>query len=299
MEQALIRHTQDRLANLLVSIDQGIQAHLAWNQRLIRCAVLRQSPGEEMLLPDAHCRCQLGLWLLSEKSTLKDFDAALVDTLDAQHRTMHDAVRNLCQQALSGQAAREEDFLAYERNQSGMIHSLHTLRLRVADSVLQDDALTGLPLRNGFEDVFRIRQHDAEREGRILYLALLDVDYFKRINDTWGHTVGDRALQHVSGVLRDCLRENDIVIRYGGEEFLLLLLGQDVQGITRRILDALRTTPLLLDDGGMHTMTATIGVTLVRSGESMEAVIDRADIALLQGKRDGRDRCVVRDPLDR
>lgn len=279
--------------SLLTGIDQGLQAHLAWNQRLMRCALLHESPGEDMMKPDAHRRCIFGKWFLTEQSTLAGFDAPATAELERQHRAMHDAVRALCSRSSQGQPANEQDFKAYEAGQTSMVASLNTLRQRVAESVLQHDALTGLPLRHGLHYAFDLRQRDAARNGLPLYLAMVDVDHFKSVNDTWGHPVGDLALQHLARLMGSCLRENDVLIRFGGEEFLLLLLGNGAEAVVRRLLDLVRTTPMPMQDAWPLRMTVTAGLTLVAVGDTLESALTRADHALLEGKMHGRDRCVI------
>jgi len=284
---------QPNFQSLLTGIDQGIQAHVAWNQRLLRCALLHESPGEDMLRPDAHRRCHLGQWFLAEKSTLAGFDPVATAELERQHQTMHDAVRNLCSASAQGKAATPQAFHDYEAGQTGLVASLHTLRDKVAESLLHHDALTSLPLRNGLDYAFRIRQKDSVRDGLPLHLAMVDVDHFKVVNDTWGHSVGDLALQHLARIMTGCLRENDIVVRYGGEEFLFLLLGTDAEAVVQRLLDEVRNSPMPMDSGQALRMTVTAGLARVGPTDSLASAIDRADRALLQGKQGGRDRYVV------
>lgn len=279
--------------SLLANIDQGIEAHLAWNQRLMRCALLHEAPGDDMMQPDAHHQCVFGQWFLGEQDTLNTFDAGLTQALEQHHRAMHDAVRSLCQQAAQGRPADAADLQAYEGGQLAMVANLNLLRQRVADSVLQYDALTGLPLRNGLNYAFDIRQRDAARLGLPLHLAMVDVDHFKKVNDVWGHSVGDLALQHLARLMTGCLRENDIVIRYGGEEFLFLLLGPAPEGVVKRLLDEVRGHPMPLAGGGALAMTVTAGLTPVRPEDALASAIDRADHALLAGKQQGRDRYVL------
>lgn len=282
-----------QLEGLLAGIDQGVQAHVAWNQRLMRCALLHESPGADMMAPDAHQRCIFGKWFLTEKETLSGFDVAATDALARQHHAMHEAVRALCIASVEGMPAQPDDLQAYEDGQNGMVASLGILRQKVADALLQHDALTGLPLRNGLEYAFRIRQRDAARNGQPLHLAMVDVDHFKVVNDSWGHGVGDLALQHLAQLMSERLRGNDILVRYGGEEFLFLLLGQGAQGVIERLLQEVRTHPLLLPEGTQVRMTVTAGLTPVTPHDTLSSAVDRADRALMHGKQSGRDRCVV------
>jgi diguanylate cyclase len=284
---------QDQFKKLLAGIDRGIQDHLAWNQRLLRCALLRDPPGEDILNLDAYQHCQFGKWLLAERATLTGFDPTTTRDVEHQHRAMHDAVRMLCEQASCGMPVRLEDLQAYETAQTTMVDRLNVLRQRVAESVLQMDALTGLPLRNGLDYAFQIRQKDAARQSVPLHLAMVDVDHFKVVNDTWGHPVGDTALKHLSKLMTGCLRDNDIGVRYGGEEFLFLLLGHEAEAVVQRILNEVRSHPMVMGGGAKLPMTVTAGVTPVSPMDTLASAVSRADAALLHGKQSGRDRYVL------
>ncbi len=279
------------LEPLLQEIDQRIQDHLEWNQRLLRCALLRESPGADLLATDSARRCRVGVWLDREHDQLAAFDEAVVARLGEVHRALHDVVRAMCEGALGGGAAAPGDLDRYQDAQIEMVGLLGHLRRRLASEQEQLDPLTGLPLRRTLARDFAARHEDARRVGASLHLAMVDVDRFKRINDERGHLVGDAALEHVAGILRAGLRRGDELYRYGGEEFLVLTLSGDVDGgehAARRLVAAVRAAPL-----GDLALTVTIGVTAVAREDSLEAAIARADAALLAGKRAGRDRVVV------
>lgn len=284
---------QNELNGLLQGIDQGIQDHLAWNQKLIRWALMHERPDEDMLRSDSYQSCQFGRWLVAQRRTLIDFDEAATIAVDQNHQRMHAAVCALCEGAVEQKPAHLTDVQAYEAAQTAMIDGLHVLRQRVVDAILHFDALTGLPLRNGLEYAFHIRRKDAIRQGVPLYVAMIDVDFFKRINDTWGHPVGDLALQHLARLMTACLRDNDIAVRYGGEEFLFLLLGHEAEKVTQRILEEVRQHPMPMEGSMALPMTVTAGLTVVSPSDSLASAVDRADQALLTGKHSGRDRHVL------
>lgn len=127
-------------------------------------------------------------------------------------------------------------------------------------------------------------------------ILMLDIDHFKAVNDTYGHLVGDRVLRAVTGVCRRVLREGDVLIRYGGEEFLILLPGagrDDVSRVGERIRRAVAETTV--DDGTSHvTVTVSLGATTFSDIiETPEALVALADKALYQAKDGGRDRLVL------
>lgn len=285
------------LEELLSRIDQGIQAHLEWNQRLLRCAVLRESPGDDILGPEAHQQCRLGVWLDGDRARLAGVDAVLTSQIRQQHEKMHGAVRKMCICVLGGVPADPVDLRSFEESQSLLVALLTELRGKISAATVRRDALTGLPLRHGLEHAFTQRQHDAARSGAVLHLVMADIDHFKQVNDTHGHLIGDLAIRHTAGLLSSTLRKSDVLIRFGGEEFLALLLNADPNGAAataQRLLDAFRTTPLRTADLELP-LRITIGLAKVGPREPLAVAIDRADRALLLGKQQGRDRAVFAD----
>ncbi len=284
------------LEELVAGIDRGIEAHLAWNQKLMRCSLLRESPGDDMLLPNAHELCRFGLWFARVRPALEDFDAPLVQSIAQAHQSMHEAVCVMCVKVLDGQAAQAVELAAYEKNQTEMVQRLNALRQHIADVATRHDMLTGLPLRHGLEHMFELRRKDARRTQQALWLAMIDVDHFKSVNDSHGHAVGDLALRHVAKALASSLRENDRLIRFGGEEFLGLFLISEPNGVAvvaQRMLDAMHAAPLRTDQGLVLSLTATAGWACVRPEEELSSAVERADHALLHGKTHGRDRYVL------
>ena len=157
------------------------------------------------------------------------------------------------------------------------------------------DRLTGLYNRWLFDDLFAVEASRAKRYGRPLSVMMLDVDHFKRLNDTYGHLQGDEVLLGVSAVVRRNVRALETVARYGGEEFVVLL-PETPHGIALQRAEAIRAAVekmLLQVRGGTDAIqiTVSIGVaTLPADGSEREAVLDRADERLYRAKREGRNR---------
>lgn len=277
---------------MLVGIDQGIDAHLAWNQRLFRCALLHEPPGNDVLLPNAHELCQFGLWFNSQRMLLDEIDPYLTLRIEDSHRLMHGGVRSLAQAILDNRPAQAIDLQLYQNQQSTMITLLNMLRQQIVDIESRHDTLTGLPMRHGLEHAFSIRIRDALRTGQQLWLAIADIDHFKSVNDTHGHSIGDVAIKHIANRLSYCIRANDVLFRYGGEEFLALLLvepGGAIHDLAKRMLTS-ACTPLMLGDGTTLQLSITLGLTPVSPDEALNNAIDRADFAMLDGKKAGRNR---------
>jgi diguanylate cyclase (GGDEF)-like protein/PAS domain S-box-containing protein len=153
------------------------------------------------------------------------------------------------------------------------------------------DTLTGLPNRLLFRDRLSQALAHAHRTGRTLGVVFLDLDHFKRINDTLGHSAGDRLLEGVARRLAACLREGDTVARVGGDEFTLLLepLAQpeDAAKVAEKLLQAL-ATPFELDGHRLHVQ-ASIGISLYPDdGQDTETLLKNADNAMYRAKEAGR-----------
>lgn len=154
------------------------------------------------------------------------------------------------------------------------------------------DALTGALNRRGFEDAYRRELSRSRRNGTHLAIALIDLDDFKRLNDTMGHHVGDEALVHLVKGLRAALRPSDILCRFGGEEFVLLLPDTGLAEAEAAISRFQRQFAANAMPGRNIVITFSAGVVVQEAAESVEASILRADAATYAAKRAGKN-CVV------
>lgn len=158
------------------------------------------------------------------------------------------------------------------------------------------DPLTGLSNRRQYEMLFKRERERCARQGGAMVVGIADLDHFKQINDTHGHDLGDQALKHVAQIFLESLRQSDVVGRFGGEEFILLLPDTQItqaQAVVERLREQLANTPLVA--GSLKIpVTATFAITQVRvDDDSIEDIIRRADKSLYQGKKAGRNRVVV------
>lgn len=166
--------------------------------------------------------------------------------------------------------------------------------LEEARRLVQIDHLTGMLNRAGFEAAWEREAALADRHETRLGIALLDLDNFKSLNDIHGHQAGDAALSHLAHILRRALRPSDIVARFGGEEFLVLLPFAHLQSAARAVerVQAHLATHVLVYQHRPLRFTFSAGVAERRVGESQAAVIARADRALYMAKHAGK-QCVV------
>ncbi|RZL31408.1 MAG: GGDEF domain-containing protein, partial [Rubrivivax sp.] len=167
--------------------------------------------------------------------------------------------------------------------------------LRRLSSEVHTDQLTQIANRRGLIQAFGIEQARSERESTRVALALLDIDNFKKLNDSLGHHAGDIALKSLAERTQASLRPGDMVARYGGEEFVLMLPNtplDEAQAVLVRLQRSL-SSALFNHEGKDVFVTFSAGVTLYRPGETLEAALDRADVALYEAKHTGKNRACI------
>jgi len=161
--------------------------------------------------------------------------------------------------------------------------------------LVQTDQMTGAFNRRGLDDIFRREAARADRNAQSLGVVLVDLDDFKQINDCLGHPCGDNVLINLVAVAKETLRPTDVVVRFGGEEFIILLPDvemNDALTIVQRIQNNLAKSTALPVDNQLIPITFSAGIALRSFGENQHSVINRADQALYQAKRMGKNRAI-------
>ena len=154
------------------------------------------------------------------------------------------------------------------------------------------DRLTGLDNRAKIDEVLQERLFDYERNKRDFSIVIIDIDHFKKVNDTYGHIVGDTVLKKLASLLRENTRKLDHVGRWGGEEFIIICNGSDLQG-TRILAQHLREKVAAEPFDFVHHITASFGVAQYEEGIPLNELFRRADTALYRAKNNGRNQVTV------
>jgi diguanylate cyclase len=167
--------------------------------------------------------------------------------------------------------------------------------LRHMSELVREDQLTGSLNRRGLDDVFERETARSDRRGTPLCVAILDLDDFKRLNDTYGHQAGDGALKHLVKIVKDTLRSMDVIARFGGEEFLILLPETTVEAAAQTMTRLQRelTKHFFLHENEKLLITFSAGVALRYPNEDQAALVARADKAMYLAKKSGKNRVIV------
>ena len=155
------------------------------------------------------------------------------------------------------------------------------------------DPLTTLGNRRDFQNYFRVNHAQLQRSNRMFSIAMVDIDFFKKINDTFGHAVGDRVLCHVSSVLLGFLRASDRVFRWGGEEFIILMpatTAAEARIIMERLRHEVEITPYMAEEGKLIPVTISIGMYSGTLSATIDTHIAAADQNLYLAKKNGRNQ---------
>jgi diguanylate cyclase len=161
------------------------------------------------------------------------------------------------------------------------------------------DPLTGLGNRRSLAQTFVRERLLQERAGGGLWLAVLDLDHFKRVNDEHGHAMGDAVLKRTAATLVRVLRRTDVVVRWGGEELVVVLPNVDLAGAKAamdKALEAVRGESFVGAERSTFRVSFSAGVVMVQPNESLDSAVARADELLYAAKREGRNRVVAEPP---
>ncbi len=193
----------------------------------------------------------------------------------------------------------ERDTEVLERLLCNLLYPLrNALLYQDALQLAQKDPLTGVSNRAALDEMLRRELSHARRQQADCAMLVLDIDHFKAINDRYGHIIGDCALKAIAQKADACKRDGDLLFRYGGEEFIVLMRDTDRDGallLAERIRSHIAGNPCRCS-GAELAMTVSIGVSMLADSDTPESLFARADQALYRAKDNGRNRVCVIDP---
>lgn len=285
----MFRRPED-IDQAIIELNKVMDAHLEWVVNVLDACINDGDLREDIMGCEAHKHCRFSLWL-NLVQPVDDAEKVFITQLRFTHQQMHNEGRKLVNAFIAGDIhpGRSDDFRRTLINFSSVLARYKTRLIALRS---HRDNLTGLPLRQLLNDTFERGLIFPQREQP--YLLLLDIDYFKRINDTLGHLAGDSILRMLAILLRKAARQHDAIFRYGGEEFIVILYADcdtAASTIADRIGKHIANHVFAIDDKSVR-VTLTSGITRILPDDSLENAVNRADKALYEGKRQGRNRAM-------
>lgn len=283
----------------LLQLSQSIYNHERWYNELTRTIICRLPHDAHDVAEDGHHRCGFGQWYYGGDIPQELRAHPAFTALGIEHEHMHRFAAQLLHASVNGQTAPPGDYDNLAKSLERLRLEIHTLKHEIEDSLYSHDPLTGAENRIGMLTKLRDQLELVKRHVAQCCIVMMDLDYFKTINDTYGHLVGDQVLASSARYITEQLRPYDKVFRYGGEEFLILIPSTGLQAgqtVTERICKGLAAIAIAHDGGKPISITASFGITLLDPDVTIEESIDRADNAMYAAKTAGRDRVCVWDP---
>lgn len=274
----------------LAQLEEAIHAHVDWVNQVHRTLIFRQPADATISASDAHLHCYFGHWYASV--TAPDIlGSPTFQQIDLIHQKVHEVAADLVA-TLQTDKADESLYEAFTAFVSHLMELLRRLEGEVWSSISTKDALTGLFNRQAMEAF--LKRPGSGAPGGVVVLC--DIDHFKRINDTYGHQVGDDVLRIVAQCLMKQLRTVDTAYRYGGEEFLIHLTGVDAEmaaTICERLREAIEALEIPIGQARHVRVTVSFGVAPMDIGGFTKQSVAKADAALYLAKNTGRNKVCV------
>lgn len=280
----------EELQSILAQLDQAIHSHEEWFESLNRIMLCRLPYDLRDVREDAHRDCRFGQWLYQfAPPKLREHPA--FTAIEREHHQMHQAAAKLLLSIQESGVTQPDDYDLFANTLQRLRLEIHTLKRELETSYYNLDSLTGANSRISMLTHLREQLELVNRHAQGFSLAMMDLDHFKRVNDTYGHLIGDGVLVHVARYILDNIRPYDRLFRYGGEEFLLTMPHTDThsalpmverlrEGITQLAIPSNTSSPLHI--------TVSFGISEMEPEHTVEEAIERADQALYSAKFIGR-----------
>lgn len=239
---------------------------------------------------------------LSNSEYKIDTQSSVLETcaMELSQATSMETISSITERIITETKSIADSSKVLKKKLASTVSKIDTLNkeLEGAKHTAKTDMLTGLMNRRGFDQAMTYVLEDIKKTQAPVSLMMLDIDYFKKINDIHGHLIGDNVLKLLGKLLKDHIEEKDIAARFGGEEFILALPKTEMDNaysIAEKIRNSLQTMRWKLKDTGesLGQVTISIGIAMHKENESVEALIKRADDALYHAKNTGRNKTVT------
>ena len=294
----MINVEPNEVQSIVTQLDQAIHNHGEWFNSVTRTLVCHLPYDQRDVDVDAHRQCRLGQWYYgAAPGTLRTHPGFIA--LENEHKNMHQLAATLLQTSASGAPVPSLAFDSFANTLERLRLQLYTLKHELEDTLYNLDSLTGANSRIGMLTKLREQQELVKRQVQSCSVAMMDLDHFKAVNDTYGHLAGDRVLAASAHYVMAHLRPYDKLFRYGGEEFLVCMPNTDTAtgfAVVERARQGIAATPAEYEGRVIPAVTVSFGMTLLDPDGSVEQSIERADKAMYVAKAAGRNCTRIWNP---
>jgi len=277
---------------IVSELGSALDAHRDWTEKFRTMLVCRTKPKAIYLNADSHKKTVFGRWYSGKVNPLlrNHPEFAAVGKLSER---MHGLARGLACTIRDGKAVKPAQYKAFVESAFCFQVNVRKLLSEAWDFLRYTDPLTGVMTRAIMEARLEEERERIRRNKQSCSVGMMDLDHFKKVNDTYGHQAGDKVLKAVAGYILNHLRRYDQVFRYGGEEFVLLLPNTKTAK-AREVLDRLRQNinrhAIKISDDKNLNVSASFGIAELLADNSIKTSIERADQALYAAKGAGRNQ---------
>lgn len=288
---------REDLQKALFELEQALHNHLQWHRNLIRTFACRSAHDKHDVVPKAYKECRFGQWYYGETAKqLVDHPGFIA--IGEAHKLMHQLAMQLLLNLNESKPILPIDYDHFANLLERLQLEIQALRSELENTLFSRDQLTMTINRVSMLPILREQQELCRRDFQTCALAMIDIDFFKKVNDKHGHIAGDKVLVILARYLMENVRVYDKVFRYGGEEFLICMPHLDLaqaKEMIERLRGGISEMPLNIGLPKPIHVTVSCGLSLLIVEKSIEDSIDAADKALYRAKENGRNQIQVTD----
>lgn len=287
---AFVDLSSEDAEQIIHELGRALDSDREWAAKFRTMLICRTKPKKADLNPDSHKDTEFGRWYYGQvNSKLRDHPGFTAIGKNSEH--MHALALKLALAIQEDINITPRQYKAFMKSVDLFRGSLRTLLSEAWDFLRYADPLTGVMTRGAMDMYLEAEQERTNRSEQSSCIAMMDLDLFKKVNDTHGHQAGDKVLETLAGYLQENLRRYDQVFRYGGEEFLILLPNTTTTN-SKRVLDRLRQNikSLAIEIAENKTLHVSVsfGIAQLLSNKPAKVSINFADQALYEAKKAGR-----------
>jgi len=287
---------REEFDQLTKSLKVALDNHLDWLSELNFTMICQP----ENLKDFCNCQkpyrqCKFGLWYYSVDNE-NIINHPLFEELGREHKVLHRSVCDLVKSAESTAKPEIKVYQYFKEAEYIFLKCLKSILHQSLEANANTDFLTGLPNRQALDLVLKQEHARIKRNKVTGSLLILDIDFFKDVNDTYGHLIGDQVLKIISNLITENVRGCDFTARYGGEEFIIYFpetSSKSTAIIAEKLRSFIEAFQIELKNNTLLNITCSFGISSFVADKAIKQIIANADVALYKAKDEGRNRVII------